>query len=62
MSCSTSYTNDLRDITNESISYGWTYGIGWASVGISVSGSIISSIGLFLSTRDAGNANMSFKN
>ena len=63
MSCNTSYTNDLRDrvISNVSISYGWTYGIGWASVGIALAGSIASTIGLFLSAGDAGNPTISFK-
>lgn len=55
MSCSTSYTNDLRDVIVVSFSYDWAYEIGWISVAIALFGSIISSIDLIMSERDAGN-------
>ena len=61
MSCSTSYTNDLRDIIDDSISYDWAYEIGWTSVVIALFVSIISSIDLFMSAKDAGNPTISFK-
>ena len=55
MNCSTSYTNDLCDIIAASFSYDWAYEIGWISVAIALFGSIISSIDLIMSERDAGN-------
>ena len=62
MSCYTSHTDDLRDITSGSISYGRVYGVKWASVDIALLASMISSITLFTSARDAGSQTMSFKN
>lgn len=76
MSCYTSYSNELRDqtikILQQSISigsrqsdclssYGWTCGFGWASAGIALVGTVISSIGLFMSQNDTGNPTMTFK-
>ena len=50
MSCYTSYSYDLRDKFKQAMyhhSYGWTYQLGWASVGKALIGSLISIIGLF---------------
>ena len=66
MSCGTSLVNELHDYDKQisvfprgPYSYGWSYGIGWASVAIALIGSIISTIGLFQLPRDAGNPIMS---
>lgn len=73
MSCGTSLVNELHDydkqidiFPNRPYSYGWSYGIGLASVAIALIGSIISTIGLLISPRETNapvvNApNMSFK-
>ena len=61
MSCSTSYTNDLRDIIVVSFSYDWAYEIGWTYAAVAIFGSIISSTDLFMLARHAGNPTMSFK-
>ena len=64
MSCYTSYGNNLRDKFDEfsrSLSYGWAYGLGWASVGITLLGSLVSSVAVFISPRDVEHPTMSFK-
>lgn len=65
MSCYTSYGYDLSDvlyeICREDYSFSWAYGIGWTSVVIALFGSIISTIVLFMSQRDAANPNMSLE-
>ena len=76
MSCYTSYSNEVRDeFTNQlktildtltrysgsSLSFSWAYGLGWASTGVALVGTIISSFGLFMSSEDTGNPAMTFK-
>ena len=76
MSCYTSYSNEVRDqFTNllkiildrlgrysgSSFSFSWAYGLGWASAGVALVGTIISSFGLFMSSEDTGNPTMTFK-
>ena len=58
MSCYTSYSYDLREKlkgTRYHHFYGWTYGFGWASVGIALIGSLVSVIDLFKLPRDVEN-------
>ena len=56
MSCSMSLVKELLDYVEKdrvfSFSYGWCFGIAWASVAIALIGSIISTIGLFKSPRE----------
>ena len=73
MSCYTSYSNEVRDPFDKiaegvvgtrngfSFSLSWAYGLGWASAGVALVGTIVSSFGLFISTKDTGNPTMRFK-
>ena len=70
MSCIMSLVKELYDYVEKyrafSFSYGWCFGIAWASVAVALIGSIISTIGLLISPRETNapvvNApNMSFK-
>ena len=48
MGCFTSFTKDAKDKSQVDVSFGWTYGIGWETVGLAVIGSIISIIDFFM--------------
>ena len=76
MSCYRSYSNEVRDqfpnlltiiidslgrYSCSSFSFSWAYGLGWASAGVALVGTIISSFGLFMSSEDTGNPTMTFK-
>lgn len=68
LSCGTSLLNELHDYNKHvdlfhsgPYSYTWSYRIGWASVAVTLIGSIISSIDIYLSPKDAENPVMSFK-
>ena len=56
MSCIMSLVKELYDYVEKdhsfSFSYGWCFGIAWASVAVALIGSIISTIGLFKSPRE----------
>ena len=60
MSCNMSLVKELRDYVEKrrvfsrgSFSYSWCFGIAWASVAVALIGSIISTIALFKSPREA---------
>ena len=70
MSSNTSYSSDLRDHLEQrvssisfedSVSFGWAYGLSWSSAGVARLVTVIASIGLCVSPRDTGNPTMRFK-
>ena len=60
MSCYTSFSNDVDDKSRCEdqkicLKYGWTYGIGWATVALALIGTTFSTIGFLMKSDGSGN-------
>ena len=57
------YTSIFKELTggNNSFSYGWAYGLGWASTGLALVGATISSASLFILSKEYEGSSTKFQ-
>ena len=55
------YTSIFKDLTGGNYSYGWSYGLGWASTGLALVGATISSASLFILSKEYEESSTNFK-
>ena len=62
MGCYTSFFQELyEEYDSRCPTYGWAYGVGWASAGVALVGAIISSVSFFISSAAPAGPTTSFK-
>ena len=59
MTCYTELRNDTEEknkcwLNNSCLKYGWTYGIGWATVALALIGTTISTVGFLMESERIG--------